>query len=36
MKKVPSKVGIKKPLLNKVKTNIYIYIIFKYLERRRN
>ena len=35
MKKVPSKIGVKKPQLNKVNININIYNI-KYLERRRN
>ena len=33
MEKVPSKIGIKKPQLNKVNINIYN---IKYLERRRN
>lgn len=29
MKKVPSKIGLKKPQLNKVNINIYNYIIFR-------
>ena len=29
MKKVPNKIGLKKPQLNKVNINIYNYIIFR-------
>ena len=29
MKKVPSKIGLKKPQLNKVNINIYNYIIYR-------